>query len=136
MEYDPRMHHRRSVRLKGYDYARPGSYFVTVCTHQRELLFGEVIEGLMRRNALGDLVHAEWYATERIRREIRLDAFIIMPNHLHGIIRIVGQAKAPRPAGVAVAGTRDDDVVVGTLCLPSEGHPRGVPLRNGPAQQA
>ena len=89
VKYDPKIHHRHSVRLRGYDYAGPGQYFVTVCTHHRELLFGEVIEGQMRRNALGDIVHAEWYATERIRPEIRLGAFIVMPNHLHGIIEIV-----------------------------------------------
>jgi REP element-mobilizing transposase RayT len=89
MKFNPKIHRRRSVRLKGYDYARSGQYFVTACTHRRELLFGEVIEGQMRRNALGDIVHAEWYATERIRPEIRLDAFIVMPNHLHGIIEIM-----------------------------------------------
>jgi REP element-mobilizing transposase RayT len=89
MKYDAKMHHRRSIRLRGYDYASPGLYFVTVCTHQRKLLFGEVIAGQMRRNALGDIVHAEWYATERVRREVRLDAFIVMPNHLHGILEII-----------------------------------------------
>ena len=89
MKYDPKMHHRRSIRLPGYDYASPGSYFVTVCTHQRKLLFGEVIAGQMHRNALGDIVHAEWYATERVRPEIRLDAFVVMPNHLHGILEII-----------------------------------------------
>jgi len=89
MKYDPKMHHRRSIRLPGYDYASPGSYFVTVCTHQRKLLFGEVIAGQMHRNALGDIVHAEWYATERVRPEVRLDAFVVMPNHLHGILEII-----------------------------------------------
>jgi REP element-mobilizing transposase RayT len=89
MKYNPKMHHRRSIRLRGYDYARPGLYFVTVCTHRRELLFGEVVDGQMRRNALGDIVHAEWYATERVRPEVRLDAFVVMPNHLHGILEII-----------------------------------------------
>jgi REP element-mobilizing transposase RayT len=88
MEFNPKMPHRRSVRLREYDYASPGQYFVTVCTDQRVLLLGEVLEGQMRRNALGDIVHAEWFATERIRPEIRLDAFIVMPNHFHGIIEI------------------------------------------------
>jgi REP element-mobilizing transposase RayT len=89
MKYDPKRHHRRSIRLRGYDYARPGSYFVTACTHQRELLLGEVIDGQMHRNALGDIVHAEWYATERVRPKVRLDAFVVMPNHLHGILEII-----------------------------------------------
>jgi REP element-mobilizing transposase RayT len=89
MKHNPEMRRRRSIRLRGYDYARPGSYFVTVCTHRRESLFGEVIDGQMRRNALGDIVHAEWYATERVRPEVRLDAFVVMPNHLHGILEII-----------------------------------------------
>ncbi|HXX23603.1 MAG TPA: transposase [Terriglobia bacterium] len=89
MKYNPKMHRRRSIRLRGYDYARPGSYFVTVCAHRRGLLFGEVIDGQMRRNALGDIVHAGWYATERVRPEVRLDAFVVMPNHLHGILEII-----------------------------------------------
>lgn len=88
MEFNPKMHHRRSVRLREYDYASPGQYFVTACADRRAMLFGEVIEGQMRRNALGDIVHTQWYASERIRPEIRLDAFIVMPNHFHGIIEI------------------------------------------------
>ena len=93
--------------MQGYDYARPGQYFVTVCAHRRELLFGEVIKGQMRRNAWGDIVHSEWYATERIRPEIRLDACMVMPNHLHGIIEIMGVgarrrlAPTGRPPGAA-----------------------------------
>ena len=89
MKHNPEMRRRRSIRLRGYDYARPGSYFVTVCTHRRESLFGEVIDGQMRRNVLGDIVHAEWYTTERVRPEVRLDAFVVMPNPLHGILEII-----------------------------------------------
>lgn len=63
------------------------------------LLFGEVIAGQMHRNALGDIVHAEWYATERVRPEVRLDAFVVMPNHLHGILEItdVGARRGSAP---------------------------------------
>jgi hypothetical protein len=110
MKYDARIHHRRSVRLQGYDYARPGQYFVTVCAHYRELLFGEVVKGQMRRNALGDIVHAEWYATERIRPEIRLDGFIVIPNHFHGIIEIVGGAGPTRRVAPIVDDQRDDSL--------------------------
>ena len=98
MKYDPKMHDRRSIRLPGYDYASPGSYFITVCTHQRELLFGDVMAGQMRRNALGDIVHAEWYATERVRPEVRLDAFVVMPNHLYGILEIIDVGATRRVA--------------------------------------
>jgi len=108
MKYGPKTHPRRSTRLPGYNYASPGSYFVTVCTHQRKLLFGEVIAGQMHRNALGDIVHAEWYATERVRPEVRLDAFVVMPNHLHGILEIIEVGArwglAPTGAGCGVVG--------------------------------
>jgi REP element-mobilizing transposase RayT len=110
MNCEPKMHHRRSIRLRGYDYAHPGSYFVTVCTHQRWLLFGEVIEGQMRRNALGDIVHAEWYATERVRPEVRLDAFVVMPNHLHGILEIIDVGARRRLAVDAHAETGNAEI--------------------------
>ncbi len=89
--YDPQRHHRRSIRLKGYDYTRPGAYFITMCTHQRAHLFGEVVNGVMHLNALGEIVRAEWFRSADIRREIVLypDEFVIMPNHIHGIVWIV-----------------------------------------------
>ena len=106
MKYNPKMHRRRSIRLRGYDYARPGSYFVTACTHRRELLFGEAIDGQMRRNALGDIVHAEWYATERVRPEVQSDAFVVMPNHLHGILEIIDVGARRRLAPTIIAYAR------------------------------
>jgi REP element-mobilizing transposase RayT len=106
MKHNLKMRRRRSIRLRGYDYARPGSYFVTACTHRRRLLFGEVIDGQMRRNALGDIVHAEWYATERVRPEVRLDAFVVMPNHLHGILEIIDVGARRRLAPTEGARSR------------------------------
>ena len=120
MKYDPKMHHRRSIRLPGCDYASPGSYFVTVCTHQRKLLFGEVIDGQMRRNALGDIVHAEWYATERVRSEVRLDAFVVMPNHLHGILEIIEVGARRRLAPDADAKMADGKTATHRVA-PTEG---------------
>jgi REP element-mobilizing transposase RayT len=91
MKYNPKIHHRRSIRLKGYDYTRPGAYFVTLCTYHRDEIFGEVINGEMRLSALGEIVREEWLRSAEIRKEIRLveDEFVIMPNHLHGINWIV-----------------------------------------------
>jgi putative transposase len=85
--YDP-AHRRHSIRLRGHDYTQPGAYYVTVCTYDRRCLFGEILDGQMRRNKLGDIVHDEWYRTASVRREIRLDAFVVMPNHIHGTIEI------------------------------------------------
>lgn len=88
MKYDPNKHHRRSIRLKGYDYSQPGEYFITICTHNREFLFGEIVNGTMKLNNIGFIVEDEWKKTALIRDNVELGAFIIMPNHLHGIIII------------------------------------------------
>ena len=92
MTYDPRKHHRRSIRLKGYDYTQAGAYFVTIVTHDRECLFGEVVDGQMRLNPFGEIVREEWFRTAVVRPYVMLapDEFVVMPNHIHGIIWIVG----------------------------------------------
>ena len=89
MKYNPEKHHRRSIRLKGYDYSQPGWYFVTVVAQNRDCLFGEIADGEMLLNEIGIIVRDEWIKTAEIRPEIRLDEYIIMPNHIHGIIIIV-----------------------------------------------
>jgi putative transposase len=85
MKYNPAKHHRRSIRLKGYDYTAPGAYFITLCIHQRECLLGSVVAGEMQLNRIGWAVQACWEQLA-IHFPIGLDAFIVMPNHLHGII--------------------------------------------------
>jgi len=89
--YDPNLHHRSSGRLGGYDYSQPGAYFITICTHRHQLLFGEVVDPRMVLNSWGDIVRNEWFKSARIRHEIELftDEFVVMPNHVHGIIWIV-----------------------------------------------
>ena len=67
-------HHRRSIRLKGFDYAQPGAYFVTICTHERVLLLGDVVSGRMKCNAFGQIAHEEWWLGEKKRPDIQLDA--------------------------------------------------------------
>ena len=78
--------HRRSIRLKDYDYASPGEYFVTVCPHDRQCLFGEIVDGEMMLNESGLIVVGEWKRSSIIRQEIEIDSFVVMPNHLHGIL--------------------------------------------------
>ena len=92
MRYDPEKHHRRSIRLHGYDYSQPGWYFITICTRNRESLFGEIVNGKMILNDAGTIVRTEWVKTGKIRQNIKLDKFVIMPNHLHGIIKIVAMS--------------------------------------------
>ena len=91
---DPQIHHppfgppqgRHSIRLKGYDYSQVGAYFVTVVTQRRVPLFGDVLMGEMRLNRYGEIVHAAWVDLPRHYRHVELGAFIVMPNHVHGII--------------------------------------------------
>jgi putative transposase len=93
---DPRAHQRRSIRLKGYDYAQPGAYFVTICTADRQPILGEIVNGAMRLSAAGRIVEQEWRRLVRHFPNIRLDAYVIMPNHLHGIIVINESVEARR----------------------------------------
>ncbi len=91
MKYDPQKHHRVSIRLKGYDYTLAGAYFITIVAYKREMLFGEIVNGVMRLNRRGEIVREEWFASVNIRKEIKLfeDEFVVMPNHAHGIVWIV-----------------------------------------------
>ena len=89
MAYNPEKHRRRSIRLRDYDYSQPGAYFITICTYDRDCLFGEVVDGVMQLNAYGRIVADEWHRTATVRPNVALDAFVVMPNHVHGIIGIV-----------------------------------------------
>ncbi|HAO99789.1 MAG TPA: hypothetical protein DCQ83_07065, partial [Fibrobacteres bacterium] len=95
MQYDPARHNRQSFRLKGYDYGKPGAYFFTLCLQNRnDWLFGSIKYGEMRLNEFGAIILDEWRCTPDIRCEIALDSFVVMPNHIHGILWIthdVGQ---------------------------------------------
>ena len=81
-------HDRKSIRLKGYDYCFPGAYFVTIASWHREYLFGEVFEGKMRLNSFGEIVQSEWLKLTHHFPNMQLGEFIVMPNHIHGIIII------------------------------------------------
>ncbi len=84
--YDPRIHNRRSIRLKGYDYTRSGAYFITICTHHRECLFGEIENGQMRLNEIGEIVQTWWQWLGSQYEYVGIDRFVVMPNHIHGIL--------------------------------------------------
>nr|WP_319510118.1 transposase [uncultured Draconibacterium sp.] len=86
--YNPNIHHRRTIRLKNYDYSAAGLYFITLCTTNREHIFGQIINGEMIYNAFGNIATEEWAKTPEIRKNISLGEFIIMPNHFHAIISI------------------------------------------------
>lgn len=99
MAYNPEIHHRRSVRLKGYDYSAVGAYFVTICVYGRECLFGKIVGGEMRLNQYGEIIRSVWEESPGHFPSIDTDTYVIMPNHFHGII-VVGDnvgAGFPRP---------------------------------------
>ncbi|MDO8670444.1 MAG: hypothetical protein Q7O66_03325 [Dehalococcoidia bacterium] len=92
MKYDPDKHHRRSLRLRGDDYSQEGAYFVTIAAQGRQRLFGQIVDGNTTLNRYGDIVREEWERSALIRTEIQLDEFVVMPNHLHGIVMISSPA--------------------------------------------
>lgn len=88
MNYNPDIHHRRSIRLRNYDYSQAGAYFVTICTQGRECLFGKITDGIMRLNTAGGIAAKCWQDVPLHFPHAVLDTWTIMPNHVHGIIVI------------------------------------------------
>jgi putative transposase len=91
MPFDPTnlgKHHRRSIHLQEYDYSQVGAYFITICTHNREYVFGTIADGEMKLNECGEMVQQCWLEIPNHFPHVELDEFIIMPNHVHGILVI------------------------------------------------
>jgi putative transposase len=86
IKFDPHKHHRRSIRLQGYDYSNSGAYFVTIVVWHRECLFGEIVNREMRLNKVGKIVEWEWLELSKRFSYIELGAYMVMPNHFHGIL--------------------------------------------------
>jgi REP element-mobilizing transposase RayT len=90
MKFDPTRHYRHSIRLQGYDYSQAGAYFVTIVTHNRACPFGDITSVEMRLNAAGEMIEKWWLELERKFPSVTLGAHVVMPNHFHGIICLVG----------------------------------------------
>jgi len=120
-------HNRRSIRLKGYDYSQAGAYFITICTQNRECLFGEIVEGEMVLNKFGEVVNDFCTRTESHFKNITFDSSVIMPNHFHAIINIVG-AGSPRPIDDPIQNIKSPAVIE-----VQAGSPRPIddPIQNG-----
>lgn len=103
MVYDPEKHHRRSIRLKNYDYSQPGVYSVTLCTQNGATMFGDILDGEMRLNDRGEIAQAVWNTLPERFPTLELDYYVIMPNHLHGIVVQGGQ---PLPRSTNTPGIR------------------------------
>lgn len=105
MQYDPFKHHRRSIRLKGYDYSQEGAYYVTIVTQHRLCLFGDVVNDEMRLSDAGRMIKSEWIGLPKRFPNVELDEFVLMPNHMHGIIVITDKMDGTRRATTRVAPT-------------------------------
>ena len=110
---------RKSIRLRHYNYCQPGSYFITICTHHRECLFGEILNGDMQLGEYGQIVSDCWQAIPEHFPQVQLDEFVVMPNHLHGILvladlpedMVLADMAMPCPYG----GRRFGEPVAGSL---------------------
>lgn len=88
MNYNSKIHHRRSIRLKEYDYSKSGSYFITICIQNKICLLGSIVDEKMIKNDAGKMVDTQWNKLKNRFNNIELDEYIIMPNHFHGILII------------------------------------------------
>ncbi len=106
MPYDPEKHHRHSIRLRDYDYRQEGAYFVTVCTADRGELFGNINDTMeMCLNEYGKIVGESWAGLAERYPYVVLDAWVVMPNHLHGILLITDKGGSPTEGGSRTAPT-------------------------------
>lgn len=156
MAYNPNKHHRRSIRLKGYDYSQAGLYYITICTQNRACLFGKIKNGKMILNDAGRMVENEWLKLTERFKNIALHEYVVMPNHFHAILEIVDVAAVGATLVVApdnndMVTTKNNDLVVpnnNNMVAPNnnnvvatknndiftqnkKGQPRGLPLRVG-----
>ncbi len=127
--YDPRIHHRQSIRLPHYDYAAEGAYFVTICVQDRECLFGEVVDGEMVLSEAGRIVDEAWNNLSRRFPFVDLDAFVVMPNHIHGIVVFREDEGA-----ASSAPTWSAPAVGALLAAPSSAPPHSVRPPGKPAR--
>jgi putative transposase len=101
-KYNPNKHHRKSIRLKGHDYSQAGLYFITICVQDRACLFGKVVNGEMKLNDAGVMVKNEWLKLPQRFPNIQLHEFVVMPNHFHAIMEIVGATLVVAPTTISI----------------------------------
>lgn len=90
MLYNSQIHHRKSIRLKDYDYSKAGLYFITICVNNRECLFGKISNGQMELNEAGNIAYKYWKEIPKHFPHVILHEYVVMPNHVHGIIELFG----------------------------------------------
>ena len=96
-------HNRRSIRLTGYDYTRSGAYYVTITTQDRIRVFGDVVNGIMRLNDAGQMISDIWFGIPKHNEGVSVDEFIVMPDHIHGIIVLTAMNQSSAPNGLSLS---------------------------------
>jgi REP element-mobilizing transposase RayT len=125
-KFDPQKHHRRSIRLKGYDYSQASGYYVTIVTWRRDFLFGEIVNKEMMLNKVGKIVEWEWLELPKRLPYVELGVHMVMPNHFHGILFIHENVRATHHGQtISLSGTEPLQTVT------TEGI-NGSPLPHGP----
>ena len=132
MKFDPQKHHRRSIRLKDYDYSQAGAYYVTIDVQNRECLFGEIVNEEMILNEAGKMIDEQWITLLERFPNIELDVYQVLPNHFHGIIVIIepenGAGTRPAPTKKPTLG----DVVGAFKSITTHEYINGVDNKNWP----
>lgn len=119
--YNPNIHHRRSIRLKGYDYSQAGLYFMMVCCQDKISLFGHVQNGEMQLNEYGRMAIDKWVNTVRLRSNVKLGEFIIIPNRMHGTIQLSSGLGELHSLSVELeTGEFNSPQLVSEFCSPSQ----------------
>ena len=119
MAYNPKKHHRRSIRLKGYDYSKAGLYFITICVQNRACLYGNIVDGKMNLNDAGIMVEKQWLELPQRFTNIQLHEYIVMPNHFHAILEIV-------VGTTLVVDPNNTDTKNGTVVPNKKRQPQGI----------
>ena len=124
VQYNPDRYHRQSTRLNGYDYSRSGAYFITICTHEREYLFGDIANETMDLNTFGDIARSHWQQLLQHHSNIIVDESIVMPNHLHGIILLESSTVGTKSISEIIRGFK----TFSAKAINKERSLRGVPV--------
>ncbi len=138
MSFNPNIHNRKSIRLKGYDYSQTGLYFITICVQNRLCLFGEIIDGEMKLNDAGKMVDHEWMKLPERFKNIHLHEYVVMPNHFHAILEIVGNV-----VGATLVVAQNDGALnpvtvscVDTDVITNIGQPQGIAPTDVPTEKS
>ena len=129
MTYNPFIHNRKSIRLKGYDYSQAGLYFITICVQNRECLFGKIGNDKIKLNDAGKMIETQWLNLKNRFPNIELHEYIVMPNHFHGILEIVVLGR-PLWSPQTIRTPQTIRLSQTTRVFKKKGNHKGLPLRS------